>query len=131
MCITDDPRPRFQACGLCGAGAGQNECGGTVIDARGIARRDGPVLLENSAQTAQRLQCCGLWVFVRVKSDHLAFAFHLDGNNLVLEMTRVNRSRRAVLALQCEGVLISARDVMFCRDVFRSHPHMAGPKGAV
>ena len=130
MGIAENARPRLEPRFLGGIGGGEHDGGCAVIDAAGIARRDGAVLLEHGLEHAELLERGALGVLVGVEGDHVALHLDLDRDDLALEAAFADRRGGAGLALEREGVLLVAGDLVLGGDVLRRHTHMAGAERA-
>ena len=130
MGIADDPRARAQARLFRRRGPRQNQRRRPVIDARGIARRHGPVLLEHRLQPRQRLKARGLRMLVGVEHDRSLARGDLHRDDLIPEPPLGDGLGRTGLAFHREGILRRAGDAVFLGDILRRHAHMAGAEGA-
>src|SRR5262245_20323438 len=106
--------------------SGDDDSGGAVVDARGVARRDRSVLLERRLQAGELLWgSAGAWIFVGVERDRIALLlWNLHRHDLVLEQAGLNRALRTALTLRRVRVLLLAAHVEPARDVLRRSPHV-------
>ncbi len=96
--------------------AREHERRGAVVDAAGVAGRDG------AARTKRRLQP-GERLGRRRRPGMLVHAHLADGDELVLEPPRLLRGRPPLLRADCERVLILARDPVALGDVLTRLAH--------
>src|SRR5690606_13667699 len=103
---------------------------GTVVDARGVAGRDGAFLVEGSAQLLHTFQRRTVANILVIFNDKFAFAaLHSDWRNLLLEAAGLLRSLSLVLGGKREGVLLVTGDLEGACDVFRGYAHMVSKEG--
>src|SRR6202042_873536 len=99
--------------------------GGCVIDARGVAGRNGAVLLEGRPELRKRLQRgVASEVLINRELDSPLARLDLDWYDLLVEEPRLNRHLRAAMGLERELVLSLTRDPVRLGHVLSRHAHM-------
>ena len=121
----DDARLWLQTVRLGRAFGRDQQRARAVVDAGGVAGGHGAVVPKRRRQLCERLEArIGADVLVAFDDERLpALLRNLDGDDLLREPPRRLRRRGALLAAQCEGVLIRARDRKLFGDVFGGVRH--------
>ena len=122
-----DARARREAMALGGVVAGDEQGGGAVVDARGIAGGDGARIAERGLQLGELFEGrLGTGVFV-LADDRVALAtLDGDGGDLAGEEAGGLGSAGLVLATEREAVLGVAGDLELLRDVLAGLRHGIG-----
>ncbi len=122
---------RLQTSFLCRISRCQNQSGSAVVDTRSVARSyRAAVAFECRAQFGKAFHRGAAFdVFVGGKGHHFAANLYFDWQNLAVEVTRFDRCGGTLLAFDGKGVLLFARDVVRCRNVFGGDTHVANTKG--
>ena len=110
----DDARHRRQTQGARPVRLDQEHGGRAVVDARAVARRDGPAASRNAGFSAARASAdvSARGCSSRSTSVDIALSSgHLDRHDLAVEAAGLDRRDRALLALEREGILPLAADV--------------------
>ncbi len=121
----DDARQRLQAIFLDRLPRGDEQGGGAIIDARGIAGRHRALFAERCRQFRQFLdRGAGAGMFIGGNRQGVAFSLRdRDGDDLLGKAAALLRPDGARLALGGIGILIGARDLVLGRDILRRLRH--------
>ncbi len=126
----DDARERLLAALLRLARRHQDERGGAVVDAGGVARRHRAFLVEGRPQLADRVESGAvLGIFVGVDDDVALARLDRDRDDLILELAGLLRGLGLVLRFDREVVLLLARDLILLGDVLRRVAHVVAVEG--
>ena len=109
---------------------------GPVVDAAGVARRDGPALAEGRPQLRQGLYRSLAGMLVTIDHDRIAFPLcNRDRHDLLVVAALGDGGGRVALARQGEGVLFLAADAQLLGHVLARLAHrirvMPGRQGRV
>jgi hypothetical protein len=109
--VGQDARPHRRAQLLGSVGGHDHDRGGSVVDAGGVARRNGAVLAEGRPELGERLRRdVAPDVLVDLHLDRLLARRYLGWHDLLVEAARVDRRHRATMRLDRELVLGLTRD---------------------
>ena len=110
--------------GLVGAAYDDGRC--AIVKGRRIAGGDGSIFFERTTKLAQAVRShASPRVFVRVDDQRIALALRNgDGNNLALEVARVDRGGCLLLGRGSKLVLFFTADAILFHDVFRGDAHV-------
>ena len=107
----------------------QHQCGGAVVDSRGVASRHRAVAGERGAKLAERLGRGAMGrVFVLGHGDVAPAGGKGDGDDFILESFRLLRRFRLVLGPGRERILFLAGNLPLFSDVFSRVAHVVAVK---
>ena len=112
-------------------GAAYDDGRRAVVKGRRIAGGDGSILFEGATKLAQAVRgYASTRVFVRVDDQRIALALrNSDGDNLALEVTRVDRGGRLLLGRGSKLILFFTGDAVLLHNVFRGDTHVVVIEG--
>ena len=106
-------------------GAHYNDCGSAVVDAGGVARGNGAVLLEGGAELSKRFHGgTGTVVLVLLELDHLLLDLYHYGNDLLIELALFLSLGGVLLGTESELILHFAGDAPLLGNVFCGDAHV-------
>ena len=109
----------------------QHDGGGAVIDAAGVGRGDGAVLVESGPQLGDRVEGCAVLdvLVLGRRPSRPCCLLMVTGDDLVLELAGLLGGLGLVLRGNGEAVLLLARDLPLARDVLGRVAHVVAVEG--
>ncbi|MNS67967.1 hypothetical protein D3C72_1012310 [compost metagenome] len=129
--VADQAGEGFQVIGLDRVAAGHDQCGGAVVQARGVAGGDRTVLLERRLHCCQLFQGRGARMFVDAEQFDAFAILDFHGRDLLAEVAVGNRVGRALLVFESQGVLHFAGDAVARGDVLGGDAHVDAMEGVM